>query len=110
MVVDGLIYVIGGTCRDRGLDVTLSSAELFRPDGGEWVSVASMHTARSKFALSVVDRKIYVCGGSQVTPEGQLRALDHAEYFDVATGLWVELSPMSTSNGECSGFLGSGFA
>ena len=103
-VVDGNIYVLGGTHWVGNSNVTLFSAEVLNPEQGHWVQVANMFTARCDFAFTVVGKKIYVAGGSQVSQREE-QALDAAEFFDTQTGVWTPLPPMSTARCRCSSFL-----
>ena len=103
-VVDGNIYVLGGTHWVGNSNVTLFSAEVLNPEQGHWVQVANMFTARCDFAVTVVGKKIYVAGGSQVWPREE-QALDGAEIFDTQTGVWTPLPPMNRARCLCSSFL-----
>ena len=103
-VVEGSIYVLGGTRWVENRDVTLFSAEVLNPEQGDWVQVANMFTARCDFAVTVVGQKIYVAGGSQVWPRDE-QALDGAEFFDTATGVWTPLPPMGRARCLCGSFL-----
>ena len=103
-VVEESIYVLRGTLCVENRGVALFSAEVLNPEQGDWVQVANMFTARCDFAVTVVGKKIYVAGGSQVWPREE-QALDAAEFFDTQTGVWTPLPPMSTARCRCSSFL-----
>ena len=68
------------------------------------MQVANMFTARCDFAVTVVEKKIYVAGGSQVWPREE-QALHEAEFFDTQAGVWIPLPPMTRARCRCSSFL-----
>ena len=68
-VVDGKIFVIGGSLRleihEYG-DLSLSTVEMYDPETDTWEGKANMPTVRSNVSVSVVDGKIYAIGGSKL--------------------------------------------
>jgi len=79
-VVNGQIFVIGGTKTINGNGNILSSVEAYNSATDEWTAKANMMTARGAPSASVVGGKIYAIGGFSVdvvlstveeyTPEG----------------------------------------
>jgi len=79
-VVNGQIYVIGGTKTINGNGNSLSSVEVYNPATDKWTEKANMLTARGTPSASEVDGKIYAIGGltgdnvlstvEEYTPEG----------------------------------------
>jgi N-acetylneuraminic acid mutarotase len=81
-VVDGLIYVLGGT---PDTSSQLSTVEVYNPVTDTWTKQADMPTPRNFLSTSVVDGRIYVIGGfsslveeyipkgvTAVSPQGKL--------------------------------------
>ena len=64
-VVEESIYVLRGTRCVENRGVALFSAEVLNPAQGDWVQVANMFRARCDFAVTIVEKKIYVAVGSQ---------------------------------------------
>ena len=58
-----------------------------------WITMASMPTARSNFALVVVNNKIYVIGGY----DGTTPYLSTNEEYDLATNTWTTKASMPTA-------------
>ena len=84
-VVEESIYVLRGARCVENRGVALFSAEVLNPEQGDWVQVANMFRARCDFAVTIVEKKIYVAVGSQVcSTENQ--SLDDTEIFDTAPG------------------------
>ena len=74
-VINGVIYVIGGT---QDNEVGLSTVEAYDPATDQWTKKADMPTARWYFSTSVVNGRIYAFGGAGVpTPweDGQALAV-----------------------------------
>lgn len=64
-VVDGKIYIIGGTLLENRKTgpLGLSTVEVYDPENNIWRRVADMPTPRTGSEAAVVDGKIYVVGG-----------------------------------------------
>jgi N-acetylneuraminic acid mutarotase len=77
-VVDGRIYVMGGTISPGSASSaeellrntrTLSVVEVYDPASGRWTRGADLATARACFSTSVVNGKVYVVGGLSLAPD-----------------------------------------
>jgi N-acetylneuraminic acid mutarotase len=95
-VVDGKIYVIGGTQSwvSSSRHEPIDSVEQYDPahdafSRRAWVGKAPMPTARYAMAAAVADGKIYVIGGNPFL-------LQTVEQYDPATDTWTTKSPMPT--------------
>ena len=89
-VVNGKIYIIGGT-PDNKL-TGLSTVEEYDPVTDKWAKKADMPTPRSFFSTSVVNGKIYTIGG---TPGGEL-GFSTVEEYDPVTDTWTKKADMPT--------------
>jgi len=90
-VVDGKIYVMGGT--DTIYRVTsdyFSTVWMYDPSTDTWTQKADMSQGRGRFDSSVVDGKIYAIGGS---PRGD-SDLATVEMYDPATDTWTRKADM----------------
>ncbi len=63
-VVDGKIYIIGGTDDLYGWASYWSTVFAYDPETDTWARKADMPTGRARLATAVVDDKIYVIGGA----------------------------------------------
>ena len=106
-VVDGKIFVIGGSLRlkiDEYGDMSLSTVEMYDPETDTWEGKANMPTVRSNVSVSVVDGKIYAIGGSKLKkiqmPRGFRTGSEETptvEMYDPATDTWTQKADMLTS-------------
>ncbi len=105
-VVDGKIFVIGGSLRlkmDEYGDQSLSTVEMYDPKTDTWEGKANMPTVRSNVSVSVVDGRIYAIGGSKLkkyqVPRGfgiESEELPTVEMYDPATDTWTQKTDMPT--------------
>lgn len=105
-VVDGKIFVIGGSLRlkmDEYGDMSLSTVEMYDPKTDTWEGKANMPTVRSNVSVSVVDGKIYAIGGSKLkkyqVPRGfgtESEEFPTVEMYDPATDTWTQKADMPT--------------
>ena len=105
-VVDGKIFVIGGSLRlemDEYGDLSLSTVEMYDPETDTWEGKANMPTVRSNVSVSVVDGKIYAIGGVKTkkyqVPRGfghESKELPTVEMYDPATDTWTQKADMPT--------------
>ena len=105
-VVDGKIFVIGGSLRlgihEYG-DLSLSTVEMYDPETDTWEGKANMPTVRSNVSVSVVDSKIYAIGGSKLKKYQvhrgfgtQSEELPTVEMYDPTTDTWTQKADMPT--------------
>ncbi len=90
-VVDGKIYVIGGT-QGEPWSSGISAVEEYDPATNTWTKKADIPTPRGYTSGSVVDGKIYVIGGSK----SSWIALPTVEEYDPATDTWTKKADMPT--------------
>ena len=105
-VVDGKIFVIGGSLRlkmDEYGDQSLSTVEMYDPETDTWEGKTNMPTVRSNVSVSVVDGRIYAIGGSKLkkyqVPRGfgiESEELPTVEMYDPATDRWTQKTDMPT--------------
>lgn len=105
-VVDGKIFVIGGSLRlkmDEYGDQSLSTVEMYDPETDTWEGKTNMPTVRSNVSISVVDGKIYAIGGSKLkkyqVPRGfgtESEELPTVEMYDPTTDTWTQKTDMPT--------------
>ena len=96
-VVDGKIYVIGGSVHDKKLnrDVATGLVEVYDPLTDKWEKRADMPTERGRTDVVVVDGKIYVLGGYN-WQWGPLvdKFVTSIEEYNPKTDQWHELPDM----------------
>jgi hypothetical protein len=101
-VVDGKIYVIGGSSESHGF---LGTNEMYDPTTDKWVSKAPMPTPRAYFAIAAFQGKIYCMGGQvgwyQEPAADYLwgpKTTSLVEVYGVAKDAWSTLEPMPYSS------------
>ena len=92
-VVNGRIYVIGGTTGNRDSVDTTSIVEAYDPVTGAWTRKTDMPTPRWGLATSAVNGKIYAIGGGL---EERLGPLATVEEYNPATDTWTRKADMPT--------------
>ena len=80
------LYCLGG--RNEIQEISFSVSKL-NSTNNHWESITEMSTSRAFFGASVIEKKIYVCGGYN----GDKR-LNLLEVYDVENDTWAELAPM----------------
>ena len=95
-VVNGKIYVIGGSTRNNKQWRRLDTVEVYDPATDTWAKRKKMNQARSGAAVSVVDGKIYVMGGTgwPQIPFHQGPFLSSMEVYHPKTNQWREIGDM----------------
>ena len=94
-VVDGKIYVIGGSIRSE----EFSTVEEYDPTTDIWTRKTDMPTARTLASTTVVNGKIYVIGGAKRNP---LEVLSTVEVYDPTTDTWTKEADMPTPRATLS--------
>ena len=87
-VVDGKIYVFGGTKDVEPIFTQVLTVEVYDPSTDTWTEKSDLRVASSTNASSMVDGKIYFFGGR---PEAQ-----KVFEFDLVTETWTQISSMSS--------------
>ena len=98
-VVDGKIYVIGGTAFNnikKKKPWRLDTVEVYDPATDTWAKARKMNHARAGPAISVVDGKIYVMGGTgwPNIPNHPGPFLSSIEAYNPKTNQWKEIGDM----------------
>jgi N-acetylneuraminic acid mutarotase len=89
-VVNGKIYVIGGT----GGGGYLNTNEEYNPATNTWATKKPMPTPRASFGITVYQNKIYCIGGGVDSFEGVIGA---NEVYDPLTDTWTTKTSMPTA-------------
>ena len=89
-VVNGKIYVIGGTTSEPNPELVWPVG-VYDPTTDTWTEKADMLTGRAVLSTSVVDGKIYAIGGAN----GPGASLATVEEYDPATDTWTPKADMS---------------
>jgi hypothetical protein len=100
-VVNGKIYVIGGSTQNGVDGQLLSINEEYDPATNTWVTRAPMPTPRTDFAIAAYQNRIYCIGGISgqgrnfPIPGGTFLIASLAnEVYDTATDTWATKAPM----------------
>lgn len=96
-VVDGKIYLIGGTLfENEDGPFGLSTVEVYDPKTSTWRRVADMPTARALPATAVVDDKIYVTSGYSAIDRRivNIKASTAVEVYNPRTDTWERKKDM----------------
>jgi kelch-like protein 17 (actinfilin)/kelch-like protein 20 len=88
-VLNGRLYVAGGSSGNTVTSNHLRSVERYDPSTNSWETVAPMSTTRRGFVVAELDGKLYAVGG---IVEGG--STDSVERYDPATNAWEPVAPM----------------
>ena len=99
-VVDGKIYLIGGTPfkDEKGGPLGLSTVEVYDTKNNSWQRLADMPTPRLLSGTAAVDGKIYVVGGYSWIgiPGVDIKMLNVVEVYDPQTDTWSRKQDIPT--------------
>ena len=95
VVIDGLIYVAGGT----GMSGEVGHLRIFNPTSETWSFGSSMMEARHSAGHGVIDGKFYVAGGDNAS--GQMTSV---EVYTPSTDTWEYISPLPSPEGSAAGW------
>jgi RNA polymerase sigma factor (sigma-70 family) len=110
-VIDGRIYVSGGSPTHIGGLTGLATVEVYDPATDTWTQVSDMPMARHDHSASVVDGKVYIIGGADDAvirlweegkiDTGRLNELFSIVYvYDPGTDTWTTAAdPLPTARG-----------
>ncbi len=78
---------------------SLASAELYDPASGTWTATGSLANGRSSHTATLLPNgKVLVAGGSQPSANhGDPEALESAELYDPASGVWSETGSLAAA-------------
>ena len=85
-VVDGYIYVVGGSPQQR---VATATVERYDPTANAWEYVASMREPRKNHGVGVFNGKLYAVGGSTS------RRTETVEVYDPTANVWMQAPSLS---------------
>ncbi|MCM3871311.1 MAG: hypothetical protein ND895_11555, partial [Pyrinomonadaceae bacterium] len=94
-VIDGKIYVAGGTSDGTNM---LNTLEVFDPVMNTWSTVAPMPAMRYTAFAGVISGKLYVAGGHDGSS-----TVATLFVYDPATNTWSTLAPMPTARAILTG-------
>jgi N-acetylneuraminic acid mutarotase len=97
--IDGLLYVVGGIMDIPGPFTVFTTLEVYDPTSDTWTARAPLPTPLHSMASGVIDGKLYLAGGFNVSDEAVATLL----VYDPATNTWTEKSPMPTARGFPAG-------
>jgi N-acetylneuraminic acid mutarotase len=100
-VVNGLVYVMGGSQRYNVTDIEFSyrainATEAYNPAIDTWSQKASMPTSRDNFGVAVYQNKIYCIGGRSFSAT-KYNTTNVNEVYDPETDSWQTKTPMPTA-------------
>jgi len=86
-VLNGLLYVIGGSFFDQ--EDVIDLVQVYYPSSDTWKELSTLLNPRSGAGACALNEKIYVLGGRDSFGE-----LDLAEVYDIASDKWETVPPM----------------
>lgn len=109
IAVENKIYAIGGyTVFNTAFDGRgfVGTNECYDPLSDTWITLKSMPTARSNFAIAAYEGKIYCIGGEAIDERDMLLDCRVNEAYDVATNSWsTKASPPFDGKNLSSGVV-----
>jgi N-acetylneuraminic acid mutarotase len=94
VVLDSLIFVMGGRIIDRGSTINVKTNEAYSPASNAWYTFADLPNARSGHSIGVHDGKIYLFGGEYFASGGGIYS--SVWEYNPALDTWLEISTMQT--------------
>ena len=94
-VVNGTLYVIGGTSGCSSVDK--NNVEAYDPSTNTWSIKSPMPSVRSVFGIGVLGNVIYVVGGMSRAPglpNPSLATVNTVSAYDTTTNTWVSKAPL----------------
>jgi N-acetylneuraminic acid mutarotase len=92
IVIDGKIHAIGGRLLSTNTNQTLH--DVYDPASDSWTPAAPMPTPRSSIGVAQYRGLIVVVGG-EGDATGPGSAFKDAEGYDIKTGQWTKLAPLT---------------
>ncbi|XP_055329861.1 kelch-like protein 5 [Paramacrobiotus metropolitanus] len=106
VALNGRIYAMGDVdlrAGTRGRSVTLSSMEVYDPEGGKWEFVASLPITLVDFAVLACANRLYVFGGESANRE----EVNRVYCYDPVGDVWSRMADMSTERRCCTACVGT---
>ena len=88
--LNGQIYAIGGRYIENGIEIRLSSVEVYNPVTDDWTEKTQLNTVRSHCVSCSCNEKIYVIGGYD-----DYEGISNVEEYDPQTDTWTEKSHLN---------------
>lgn len=94
VVVDGLIYTVGGQNKHDTSPTDLNYLDVYNPQTNTWATRANLAMIRSHFepATLVINDRIIIMGGRSLPTWG----LTNISEYNPQTNVWKELNPLPT--------------
>lgn len=93
LLPNGLVLVVGGKVASATSFDTISTAELYDPDAGEWKSTGDLIAQRSYHTATLLQNGNVLVAGGFGQGSG---SLDSVELYDPATGTWSRTGNLGT--------------
>jgi N-acetylneuraminic acid mutarotase len=112
-VVNGKIYIIGGSEGVIGTIQLLQSNNVYDPASDSWSQAAPIPTPVSDYASAVLNNKIYIIGGYDACEYGGITSASYTcvnlvQIFDPSTNQWTQGTSMPSSIMAMGGSATSG--
>jgi N-acetylneuraminic acid mutarotase len=95
--LEGLRFLLFGGIDDDSLLTVTADTYLYNHSKRTARKMASMLMPRFSFAYQRLGRRVYVAGGGNSDPDGNLILLDRCEYYDLDKDTWNNMSPLPVS-------------
>jgi N-acetylneuraminic acid mutarotase len=93
LLPSGLVLVVGGVVASATSFETISTAELYDPDAGDWKSTGNLIAQRAYHTATLLQNGTVLVAGGWGGGSG---ALDSAELYDPSTGTWSRTGNLIT--------------
>jgi len=95
VLLDGLIYAIGGNRADGDSNPSTNIVEIYDPGLDSWMDGPPLPDSRASMVAVVRQGKIYVIGGTDNWASSN--AVDTTFVYDPSSGAWTTADPMPTA-------------
>jgi len=95
VILDGLIYAIGGNRADGDSNPSTNIVEIFDPGLDSWIDGPPLPDSRASMVAVVRQGKIYVIGGTDNWASSNV--VDTTFVYDPSSGAWTTGDPMPTA-------------
>jgi hypothetical protein len=95
VIVDGLVYAIGGNRPDGDPNPSTNVVEIYDPNLDSWINGPALPDSRASMAVAVRQGKIYVMGGTDNWASSNVT--NTTFIYDPALAMWTTGAPMPTA-------------
>jgi N-acetylneuraminic acid mutarotase len=95
LLPNGLVLVAGGAYQNGPNWVALSSAELYDPANGTWMTTGAMGTACAAHTATLLPSGLVLVAGGAYDNGGNRASLSSAELYDPTSGTWTTSNAMA---------------